>query len=128
MKMCWNWKVLAGLAAVGAGIFLLAPGLALAAAPFLLMAACPLSMVLMMRGMGGMQHGQDQPVAATAVATPTREERLAQLQAQLAGVQAEQAALAREIQLEQERTAAGPTTSGRRLNETERLASEAAVG
>lgn len=53
MKMCLNWKVLAGLGAVGVGVYLVAPGLAAAALPLLLLAACPLSMLLMMKGMQG---------------------------------------------------------------------------
>ena len=47
LKMCLNPKVLAGLAVVGAGIYLAAPGLLLAALPLLLLAACPLSMLIM---------------------------------------------------------------------------------
>ena len=67
-KMCLNWKVLAGLAVVGVGIFLVAPGLALAALPLLLLAACPLSMLLMMKSMGGMQGTQQNAQQAGAVA------------------------------------------------------------
>ena len=45
LKKCLNMKVLAGLAVVGVGIWLLAPELVTAAVPLLLLAACPLSMV-----------------------------------------------------------------------------------
>lgn len=55
LGMCFNWKVLAGLAAVGVALFVLAPGAALAALPLLLLAACPLSMGFMMYRMRG--HG-----------------------------------------------------------------------
>jgi hypothetical protein len=55
IKMCLNWKVLAALAAVGAGVFAVAPNLALAALPILLVAVCPLSMLFMMKGMQGQQ-------------------------------------------------------------------------
>src|SRR6266700_4655779 len=61
MQMCLNWKVLAGLAVVGVGIWIVAPQFALAALPVLLVAACPLSMLFMMRGMmhgGGRQASQ----------------------------------------------------------------------
>ena len=51
LKMCLNWKVLAGLAAVALGIYALAPGAFAAAAPLLLLAACPLSMLVMMKMM-----------------------------------------------------------------------------
>ncbi|MHB8576415.1 MAG: heavy metal-binding domain-containing protein [Dehalococcoidia bacterium] len=54
MKMCLNWKVIGGLAVVGAGIWILDPKLIAAAFPLLLLAACPLSMLLMMGGMGKM--------------------------------------------------------------------------
>lgn len=46
--MCFDWRALAGLAAVGVGIAVFAPKLALGALPLLLLAACPLSMLLMM--------------------------------------------------------------------------------
>lgn len=55
LGMCLNWKVLAGLAALAIGLyFAVSPSMFTAALPFLLAAACPLSMLLMMRGM---QHG-----------------------------------------------------------------------
>jgi L-asparagine transporter-like permease len=50
---CLNWKVIGALAAVGVGIYLVAPGVA-AAGPLLVLAVCPLSMLLMMRAMGSM--------------------------------------------------------------------------
>ncbi len=53
--MCINWKVVAGLMVVAAGLFVLvSPGVARAALPYLLSAVCPLSMLLMMKSMGGM--------------------------------------------------------------------------
>jgi hypothetical protein len=57
LKMCLNPKVLVGLGSVGVGIYLVAPDLVLAALPILLLAACPLSMLLMM---WGMQHTHEQ--------------------------------------------------------------------
>ncbi|MGH9135655.1 MAG: DUF2933 domain-containing protein [Acidimicrobiales bacterium] len=48
-----NRKVLVSLALVGVGIYLFAPGLIGAAVPLLVVLACPLSMVFMMRGMSG---------------------------------------------------------------------------
>jgi len=53
MKMCFNWKVAAGLTAAGAAVFAFAPNLIGAALPLLIIAACPLSMVVMMRAMSG---------------------------------------------------------------------------
>ncbi len=52
--MCINWKVVAGLVVVALGLLALgSPGLARAALPYLLSAVCPLSMLLMMKNMGG---------------------------------------------------------------------------
>ncbi len=38
--MCLNWRVLAGLGAVGVGIYLVAPNLVAEALPILLLAVC----------------------------------------------------------------------------------------
>jgi Protein of unknown function (DUF2933) len=57
LKHCYNWKVLAGLATVAVGVFLVAPGTVGRVLPLLLFAACPLSMLVMMAGMGRMQRG-----------------------------------------------------------------------
>lgn len=61
---CLNRNVLIGLAAVGLGVLVFAPNLLGAALPLLLFAACPLSMVLMMRAMSG-SGGQCQTGKAT---------------------------------------------------------------
>lgn len=74
LKMCLNWKVLAGLVALGVGIYAVAPDLAVAALPFLLLAICPLSMMFMMKGMQG-----DGAQAPETDAGLTRDERLARL-------------------------------------------------
>ena len=96
--MCLNWRVLAGLAAVGLGVWVVAPNLVWTALPLLLLAACPLSMLFMMRGMQGGQCAS-QPAQAThpVGVAGTREEQLAELKAQLGDVQGQQAAIAREI-------------------------------
>lgn len=60
--MCINKRVLAGLAAVALVVFALSPGLLGGLAPVLIMAVCPLSMLLMMRGM----PGGEQEAPATA--------------------------------------------------------------
>jgi hypothetical protein len=51
--MCFNRKVLIGLGAVAFGVLVVAPQLLSRMLPLLFVAACPLSMVLMMRGMSG---------------------------------------------------------------------------
>jgi hypothetical protein len=89
--MCISWKVIAGLAAVGAGVWVLAPQFAGAAVPFLILAVCPLSMLIMMRGMGGGQHANHSTMAGQpALDGLSRDEQIALLKAQLAGAQAQQ--------------------------------------
>ena len=51
LKMCLNWRVLVGLAVAGLGIGLFVPGLLGRALPILLLAACPISMLVMMATM-----------------------------------------------------------------------------
>lgn len=51
LKMCLNWRVLVGLAVVGLGVGSFAPGLFGRALPILLLAACPISMLVMMATM-----------------------------------------------------------------------------
>ena len=98
LGMCLNWKVLAGLAVVGAGILVLAPQFFWAALPILLVAACPLSMLFMMRGISGgggptaRIRGDRFPAAGLQ-----RDEGLAELQSGLPGIKAEQEAIARQI-------------------------------
>lgn len=79
LKMCLNWKVVAALAAVGAGIYLVAPHLVAVALPYLLLAICPLSMMLMMWGM--QEHGsgnQEQETQESEIGL-THEEQIARL-------------------------------------------------
>lgn len=84
MRTCFDKRVLIGLGVVAAGVLAVSPSLLPAMAPLLLFAACPLSMVFMMRAMnrdgascgsktqGRDQEGRDaagapaQPVAAVA--------------------------------------------------------------
>jgi hypothetical protein len=78
LKHCLNWKVIAGLAAVGIGIYFVAPNLVAAALPILVLAICPLSMLLMMWGMQG-GHSEDQQASQEVDAGLTREEHLTRL-------------------------------------------------
>lgn len=82
LKMCLNWKVIAALAVVGAGIYAFVPGLAATAFPILLLAICPLSMLLMMWGMQSGQSGE-QPEEASGL---SREEQLSRLREQQAAL------------------------------------------
>ena len=102
--MCLNWKVLAGLAAIGLGIYAFAPNLAGAALPLLAVAACPLSMLAMMWGMGrmgGMQSSgcaTQQRRAGTEIGgTDASQGRGGQLREELHGLQAREAAIRAEV-------------------------------
>lgn len=80
---CLNWKVMAALAAAGLGLYAFAPELAAAALPLLIVAACPLSMLLMMRAMGPMGSSR------TTDGTDDADE-VARLRAEVATLRAEQ--------------------------------------
>jgi len=102
LGMCLNWKVIAGLAVVGLLVLLVAPQLIWAALPILILAACPLSMLFMMRGMSGSgNQSASQPTQPQENRSPaarlTRDEHLADLKSRLSNVQAEQEAIARQI-------------------------------
>ena len=60
--MCINKRVVVGLAAIALVVFALSPRLLAGLAPVLIVAVCPLSMLLMMRGMTG--RDQEAPGAA----------------------------------------------------------------
>jgi hypothetical protein len=92
MRICLNWKVLASLAAVGVGIYLIAPDVVVGLLPILLLAACPLSMLFMMRSMQQPQ-GQGQQMTQEPDVELTRGERIAQLRAQRAAFDDEIATL-----------------------------------
>src|SRR6266567_5410044 len=64
--MCVNWKVVAGLAVVGVIVWVGAPQFLVGAIPLLIVAACPLSMLLMMRGMQGEEKKTVLPPAQTS--------------------------------------------------------------
>jgi len=102
LGMCLNWKVIAGLAVVALLVLVVAPQFIWAALPILLVAACPLSMLFMMRGMSGngnatasqpaQMRGDQLPVAGV-----TRDEHLAALKSRMSSMQAEQEGIARQI-------------------------------
>ncbi len=117
-SMCLNPRVIAGLAVVGVGIWVLAPGLVWTALPLLFVAACPLSMLFMMRGMGstGSMGGMDTSVARSnqrptpldrtaevvnpdigREVTVASDERLAELKTQLSDIEVQRESVANEI-------------------------------
>ena len=81
LRACLNWKVVGGLTVLGLGFWFIAPNLLAAALPVLLLAVCPLSMLLMMRAMQG-EHGSDHQSAdrGSSIAPSTDLDR-AELQA-----------------------------------------------
>ena len=97
LGMCLNWKVLAGLAVVGLIVLVVAPQFIWAALPILLVAACPLSMLFMMRGMAGIRNATTQMQGDQLPVGLTRNERLEELQSRMASMQDEQEAIARQI-------------------------------
>jgi len=74
LRACLNWKVIGALALLGLGIWAVSPNLLAAALPVLLLAACLLSMLLMMRGMG---HGEDKAAQSDATARSAGEQHTA---------------------------------------------------
>ncbi len=96
--MCLNWKVVAALAVVGLIVGIVAPQLLLGVIPLLILAACPLSMLFMMRGMqgGGQSSSQSLQVRPSRIEGNTREEQIAALKGQLASTQAQLEALSQE--------------------------------
>lgn len=89
--MCFNWKVLAGLAAVGVGVLAVAPGAALAVLPLLLLAACPLSMLGMMFAMRGTGSHSAESCHAT------QQQSVEAKHARLAAIREEEQELEREL-------------------------------
>lgn len=101
LQACYNPRVIVVAVAIAAGVFLVAPGALAVAAPFLFLAICPLSMVLMMRTMGRMEtmdrtsSSESSGDASLTPAGPAA--RAAALRMQLAAVDREQRRLADEI-------------------------------
>jgi hypothetical protein len=99
-RFCIDWKVVAGLAAVAVGLFLFQPRLFTAALPVLLVAACPLSMLLMMWGMRGMGQPAPTPTPASQPVADrqlTPHEQIAGLRSQLSDLQSAQLAITDQI-------------------------------
>lgn len=82
LRACLNWKVVGGLTLLGLGIWFAAPNLLAAALPVLLLAVCPLSMMLMMRGMQGEHGSQHGGADHGSRVAPSRDVRLAELKAE----------------------------------------------
>jgi len=97
---CIDWKVVAGLAAVAVGFFMFRPRLFTAVLPVLLVAACPLSMLVMMWGMRGMGQPNQRPTPAPhplADRQRSPHEQIAGLRSQLSDLQSAQLAITEQI-------------------------------
>lgn len=91
LRACLNWRVVAVLVALGAGVAVFAPNRIAAALPLLLVAACPLSMLVMMRTMTG------QPANPSPEPVLGSDDRPSQLRKRLAATRLEQKQLEREL-------------------------------
>lgn len=91
LRMCLNWKVLAGLGMVAVGVGMYRPDLLGAALPILLLAACPLSMLWMMRAMN---HGDG---AANRTPTPGISDDPAELRNRMNLLAAEQEQISEQL-------------------------------
>jgi hypothetical protein len=88
LKHCINPKVIAALVAVGGGVYVFAPQAFAAALPLLVLAICPLSMVLMMgmmtRGSGaGSSSCSDESTAGDGADVQALQARVAELESEL---------------------------------------------
>lgn len=92
---CFNRNVLIGLAGAAAAIWILAPSAASAAIPLLVALACPLSMVVMMRAMGGGQCHRDEaePRTRGAGTVGAAEAEIARLRSEVDQLRVQQAEL-----------------------------------
>lgn len=79
---CFNWKVVAGLAAAALGLYLVAPGTMAPLLPFLVFAICPLSMLVMMRAMSSGSGSR-------SCDTASDDAQVAELRAEVAALRAE---------------------------------------
>jgi hypothetical protein len=77
MRLCIDWKVVAALTWAAFVLWLMAPNFFWLALPLLIIAACPLSMLLMMRGMR-----RRAPLAHTKEVFPAAEAHLPPVRAQ----------------------------------------------
>jgi len=103
LGMCFDWRVLIALFAVGVAIAVVMPQLTLSLLPVLLLAACSLSMILMM----SLMNRTDQKLvlgsfdgvtsSSSVYLSLSRQEQIAQLQTQLQHLQRQQDLIASQI-------------------------------
>ena len=92
---CLNKNVLIGLAAVAVALLVLEPSWLLTALPLLILAACPLSMMIMMRHMSsqsgsGNSCGTGEPAGTPTVADADQNREMRSQQPELRALKADQ--------------------------------------
>jgi hypothetical protein len=107
LACCLNWKVIVGVVVAAGALFLVAPSVALAAIPVLLVAICPLSMLLMMWGMRGGPGTQTGVTNDLGMKSVSGTDELSALRARIARVQDENEIIARELARSPRRPADG---------------------
>lgn len=88
---CFNRKVLTGAGVVALGVLLFAPRMLGAVLPLLVVAICPLSMLLMMRAMSGSGNRCQTGGSAGQPTARDADAEIATLQAEIDRLQAEKA-------------------------------------
>ena len=87
MAMCFDKRVIGGLAVIALGIFVFTPNSFAAALPVLIVAACPLSMLLVMRIMSGSREGNS---CSTGGSSRSDADEISELRAQVQRLRTEQ--------------------------------------
>lgn len=96
LGFCVNWKVAGALGVAAVGTWILAPRLVASVLPLLLVAICPLSMLLMMAGMrGGQSEANNEYPRQTA--PPPSQLTLARLHEEAAALRERHRSLSDEI-------------------------------
>ena len=95
VECCLNWRVIVGLALIGAALFLYAPKLGLLYVPVLLALVCPISMFVMMFAMSRKDAGSRSNEGAPP--NLSRDQQLELLEQRLERVQRQHRAMASEL-------------------------------
>ncbi len=94
--MCLKWKVAAGAAAVAGVVYLAAPSASTAALPLLVLAICPISMIVMMKMMAGGRQASCAPTKGEQSCDEGSSRE--QLEAELQRLRARETAIADQLQ------------------------------